>query len=170
MKFSDIKEILNGSPHEFAESMLISKIKEVDAEINKLEKFVMDTFKESGHSRNVVIAMEVFIKPRLQRLERHRRLLGRLAFRPDAAFDLDVEAARRRDIVDVAMGLGLEPRRRGSLWVARCPFHHERTPSFTLYPESNDYYCFGCGAYGDVIDLYMKLAKVGFKRAVRELQ
>jgi len=54
---------------------------------------------------------------------------------------------------------------------AHCPFHHpDKEPSFKIYSETNRYYCFGCQASGDVIDLYMKLHNVDFPQAVRKLQ
>lgn len=44
-------------------------------------------------------------------------------------------------------------RRLGSRWVMRCQFHNDRTPSLVLYPENQTFYCFGCGAWGDAINL-----------------
>lgn len=52
---------------------------------------------------------------------------------------------------------------------APCPIHNEKTPSFIWYKSDNHYHCFGCGAHGDVIDLYRKQNNCGFKEAVREL-
>lgn len=50
-----------------------------------------------------------------------------------------------------------------------CPLHNEKTPSFVWYKKSNRFKCFGCGEYGDVIDLYVKLFKTGFIEAVKKL-
>ena len=47
-----------------------------------------------------------------------------------------------------------------------CPFHNEKTPSFTVYPDSNSFYCFGCGTGGDVIDFVMKINHVDYAEAV----
>jgi DNA primase len=52
---------------------------------------------------------------------------------------------------------------------ACCPFHEEKTPSFTVYPGSNTYYCFSCQAKGDVISYYQHVKGVDFMTAVREL-
>lgn len=49
---------------------------------------------------------------------------------------------------------------------ALCPFHEERTPSFTIYHESNTYHCFGCGENGDNINFVKKLYGVQFKEAI----
>ncbi len=57
------------------------------------------------------------------------------------------------DIFDVASSIGHEPKRNGGLWKALCPFHVERSPSFTVYREDQEFHCFGCKKWGDVIDL-----------------
>lgn len=51
----------------------------------------------------------------------------------------------------------------------RCPFHKEKTPSFTIYRKTNSWYCFGCNEHGDVIDLVRKLQCLSFKEAVTYL-
>lgn len=53
--------------------------------------------------------------------------------------------------------------------VGLCPFHEDSTPSFTIFEEDNHYYCFGCNAWGDSIDYYMKTNKVNMPEAVRTL-
>lgn len=50
-----------------------------------------------------------------------------------------------------------------------CPFHTERTPSMRVYPADDSFYCFGCGAHGDVIDLVKQLFGLSFKDAVEKL-
>ena len=47
-------------------------------------------------------------------------------------------------------------KRSGRTYKCLCPFHSERTPSMVVYPESNSFYCFGCGAGGDTITFIMK--------------
>lgn len=51
-----------------------------------------------------------------------------------------------------------------------CPLHDEKTPSFVIYLNDNSFKCFGCGAYGDSITLYMRLHNTDFKSAVKALQ
>ena len=50
----------------------------------------------------------------------------------------------RNEIVDV-IGSYVELRKRGRLYTGLCPFHTEKTPSFTIYPDTQNYNCFGCG-------------------------
>ena len=78
----------------------------------------------------------------------------------------DVETARSADIVAVAESFGIDVNARNK---ACCPFHDERTPSFTLNPDKGLYKCFGCGAGGDVIKLYRELANATFAEAVEAL-
>ena len=64
---------------------------------------------------------------------------------------------------------GIELRKKGRVLVARCPFHEEKTASFTVTPPKGLYHCFGCGARGDVIGFITKKDKVGFPRAMEIL-
>ena len=58
----------------------------------------------------------------------------------------------------------------GSLyWKARCPFHHENTPSFTVSPHKNIYYCFGCHVTGDVISFIEKIENLSALEAAQHL-
>ena len=54
-------------------------------------------------------------------------------------------------------------------WKCRCPFHHERTPSFTVYRDTEQYHCYGCGAHGGVITFVMEYNRTDFVSAVEFL-
>lgn len=60
-------------------------------------------------------------------------------------------------------------RRRGSNLVGLCPFHGEKTPSFTVYPETDSFYCFGCGTGGDVIEFVRKIENLDYYESVKLL-
>ncbi len=64
---------------------------------------------------------------------------------------------------------GIELRKKGRVLVARCPFHEEKTASFTVTASKGLYHCFGCGARGDVFGFITKRDKVGFPRAMEIL-
>ena len=59
--------------------------------------------------------------------------------------------------------------RKGREFTGLCPFHHEKTPSFTVNDEKEFYHCFGCGAHGNVIRFLMEAHKYHFLDAVKEL-
>ena len=59
--------------------------------------------------------------------------------------------------------------RRGRNYVCLCPFHSEKTPSCTVYPDSQHFYCYGCGAGGDVITFAMKIENLSYIEAVKFL-
>ncbi len=60
-------------------------------------------------------------------------------------------------------------KRAGSNLVGCCPFHSERTPSFTVFRNAENFYCFGCGAGGDVITFVMKMENVDYMTAIEHL-
>ncbi len=74
----------------------------------------------------------------------------------------------RVDIVDVIERY-VPLKKGGANYMARCPFHNEKTPSFTVSPTKQFYYCFGCGAKGSAIGFVMEYAGLGFREAVEEL-
>jgi 5S rRNA maturation endonuclease (ribonuclease M5) len=73
------------------------------------------------------------------------------------------------DLAAVAAERGLDVKRKGRQLVASCPFHQERTASFTLSPGKGLYHCFGCGAAGDVIGFVTKHDRVSFREALETL-
>ncbi len=74
----------------------------------------------------------------------------------------------RVDIVEV-VSPRVELRKSGKNYSACCPFHDEKTPSFTVSPDKQFYYCFGCGAGGNSIGFIMDYERVGFVEAVESL-
>ncbi|MGE5152986.1 MAG: DNA primase, partial [Bdellovibrio bacteriovorus] len=74
----------------------------------------------------------------------------------------------RTDIVDL-IGQRIALRRAGKDFQARCPFHDERTPSFTVSPDKQFYHCFGCGAHGSAIGFLIEHDRLSFREAVEEL-
>lgn len=78
------------------------------------------------------------------------------------------ELLNRVDIVDV-IGRRLQLKRAGREYQARCPFHDERTPSFTVSPSKQFYHCFGCGAHGSAIGFLMAYEGLEFVDAVEAL-
>ncbi|MEG4230004.1 DNA primase [Microcoleus sp. N9_B2] len=78
------------------------------------------------------------------------------------------EVKQRADIVDVISGRVIL-RKRGKEFVGLCPFHDEKSPSFTVNQAKQMYYCFGCGAGGNAFKFLMELEKRSFSEVVLEL-
>jgi len=74
----------------------------------------------------------------------------------------------RVDIVDLVDSY-VPLKKAGANYAACCPFHNEKTPSFTVSPSKQFYHCFGCGAHGTAIGFVMEYQGMGFVDAVREL-
>ena len=72
----------------------------------------------------------------------------------------------RSDIVDVVSGYVRLSKRSGANMFGLCPFHSEKTPSFSVSPDKQIYHCFGCGKGGGVINFIMEIENLGFQDAV----
>ena len=82
--------------------------------------------------------------------------------------DLIEEIRMRNDIVDVISGY-VKLQRKGSSYFGLCPFHNEKSPSFSVSPSKQMYYCFGCGAGGNVFTFLMEYENFTFVEALRML-
>ena len=78
------------------------------------------------------------------------------------------EIRNAADIVDIISGQ-IHLRKRGKNFVGLCPFHQEKTPSFTVSEDKQIYHCFGCGAGGNVFKFLMELKNISFVEAVEEV-
>lgn len=74
----------------------------------------------------------------------------------------------KTDIEDVISGY-VSLKKRGSTSVGLCPFHNEKTPSFTVYNDTQSFYCFGCGAGGDAVTFIKKIENLDYIDAVKLL-
>ena len=82
--------------------------------------------------------------------------------------DLIEEIRMKNDIVDVISGY-VKLQRKGSSYFGLCPFHNEKSPSFSVSPSKQMYYCFGCGAGGNVFTFLMEYENFTFVEALRVL-
>ena len=74
----------------------------------------------------------------------------------------------KTDIYDV-ISTYVTLKKRGRTYVGLCPFHNEKTPSFTVYPDTQSFYCFGCGAGGDAIGFVKRIENLDYIDAVKAL-
>ncbi len=79
------------------------------------------------------------------------------------------EVCAANDIVDVISESGVRLQKKGSQYFGLCPFHNEKTPSFSVSRDKQLYYCFGCGAGGNVITFRMQYENDTFREAVEAL-
>lgn len=78
------------------------------------------------------------------------------------------ELLHRVDVVDLIDGY-VPLKKAGANFAACCPFHNEKSPSFTVSPSKQFYHCFGCGAHGSAISFLMEYSGLGFVDAIKEL-
>lgn len=82
------------------------------------------------------------------------------AFLQELRFKTDIE-----DVISTYVSL----RKRGSTSIGLCPFHNEKTPSFTVYNDTQSFYCFGCGAGGDAVTFIKNIENLDYLDAVKLL-
>src|SRR5437588_9911882 len=73
----------------------------------------------------------------------------------------------RADLVRIIQPYATDLKKKGANWMACCPFHQEKTPSFSVNPSKNIFYCFGCGLGGSVFNFVMEMESVSFPEAIR---
>lgn len=85
------------------------------------------------------------------------------------AQDAVADIRDRIDIVDLIQEFVPDLKRAGRSYKGICPFHQEKTPSFVVFPDSQNFHCFGCGKGGDLFTFYMLVEGVEFREALKEL-
>jgi len=78
------------------------------------------------------------------------------------------QVVQQTDIVDLINGY-VELKAKGREYSACCPFHHEKSPSFTVSPDKQFYHCFGCGAHGTAISFLIEHEGLEFIEAIEQL-
>ena len=80
-----------------------------------------------------------------------------------------IEEVKYRNRIDDVIGSYVNLKRAGSNYQGLCPFHSEKTPSFTVFPNTETFHCFGCGAGGDVISFVMRAENLEYMGAIEFL-
>ena len=78
------------------------------------------------------------------------------------------EVRMKTDIADLISNY-VTLKKRGNTYVGLCPFHNEKTPSFTVYDDTQSFYCFGCGVGGDAVTFVKKIENLDYVDAVKFL-
>lgn len=82
---------------------------------------------------------------------------------------LDLDPIRRDNPLPIIAGNLVQLRKAGQEWIGCCPFHADRSPSFTIFDGGQRFHCFGCGATGDVLDFVQRAYRVNLPEAARIL-
>ena len=80
-----------------------------------------------------------------------------------------IDEIKFRNNIETVVSSYISLKRAGSNFNGSCPFHSEKTPSFTVFPSTQSFYCFGCGAGGDAITFVMRMENLDYISAVRLL-
>ena len=80
-----------------------------------------------------------------------------------------IEELKFHNDIETVVSSYVQLKKKGRISVGLCPFHSEKTPSFTVYPESQSFYCFGCGAGGDIIGFIRRIENLSYVEAIRLL-
>ena len=80
-----------------------------------------------------------------------------------------INEIKYRNDIETTISSYVSLKRRGKTLVGLCPFHGEKTPSFTVYPENGSFYCFGCGVGGDVFTFTKLIENLDYIEAVKLL-
>ena len=80
-----------------------------------------------------------------------------------------IEEIKYRNDIETVISQYVSLKRAGSNYSGLCPFHSEKTPSFVVFPGTQSFYCFGCGAGGDVINFTMRTENLDYIEAIRTL-
>src|SRR5438105_8917725 len=78
------------------------------------------------------------------------------------------ELLARADVVEI-VGRYVQLKKGGANYLGLCPFHSEKSPSFSVSPAKQFYHCFGCGAHGNAIGFLMQYSTLGYVDAIKEL-
>ena len=81
----------------------------------------------------------------------------------------DWEEIKRQAPIVETISRYVNLKQKGREWKGLCPFHKEKTPSFTVYPERGNYHCYGCGAHGDALDFLAEISGSDVREVIREV-
>jgi phage/plasmid primase-like uncharacterized protein len=83
--------------------------------------------------------------------------------------NVDIDAIKDQHPLAEVVGRHVVLKRRGHQLIGLCPFHDERTPSFTIYPQDQRYHCYGCAAHGDIFDFLQHMEGLDIRAAAEQL-
>ena len=129
---------------------------------------VTEFFVRLGRSREEFVGLLEAARP----LPEERRIKEPVPMPPQAGAtrNEEIEGLKRSVAIEDLVARYVELSTSGGNYRARCPFHEDRNPSFVVYPQSQSFYCFGCGERGDVLSFLMRQERLTFPEALNALR
>ena len=146
------------------EKIRTKKLKEIDAKANgsRIAEYIFTFDVEYAYMEHIVI--QRWLKYWLNLLAKVDASVKMVENETEIS-PAQIELAREFPIEDL-----FQDRLRGNTRLSgKCPFHNDDTPSFTIFTDTNKFYCFGCNAHGDSIDFLIRRDNISFTQAVQEL-
>lgn len=128
--------------------------------------YIMSLMIEIRYSEYALVQKWLRYWLRLREIAFHTKDMSRVQFEEGKISSEDVSRAKNFPIQDLYNG---KLRKAGSRLTGRCPFHEEKTGSFTIFTDDNHFYCFGCHEHGTVLDYVMKTQKKNLRDAILSL-
>src|SRR5437870_9868238 len=129
---------------------------------------VTDFFVRLGRSREEFIGLLDAARPLPE--EQRAKQPAAMPKQAGAARNDEVERLKRSIAIEDLVARYVELSTSGGNYRARCPFHDDRNPSFVVYPQTQTFYCFGCGEHGDVLSFLMRQERLTFPEALKVLR
>lgn len=165
--FPEAKNVINPKISEWMEEreQLVKKIKSMLMQI----RMIKDDFSRDLQKYWLKLTYGEELLKIDKQISRLRHLLSVAKGRPPSKGGVTEEMVELALSVPIENVISLELKKSGNKLVGLCPLHNEKSPSFFVYPESNSFYCYGCGVGGNVINLIKLLHDFNFIEAVKFL-
>jgi hypothetical protein len=155
---------------EIKEEIIKNKVKPYLKRVRKIEDDSNRWFWREG----VKVLFGVELAEAVNNIQRLKRLELTMNYKPNKVgkvedFEAKTRSAKEIPILNIASSF-IQLRKSGANYVALCPFHSEKSPSFYIYPNTNSFYCFGCQKGGDSIDFIQLSLNCNFREAINYLK
>jgi hypothetical protein len=171
--FPEVREIIPQKIEEWQEikeEIIKNKVKPYLKRVRKIEDDSNRWFWREG----VKVLFGVELAEAVNNIQRLKRLELTMNYKPNKVgkvedFEAKTRSAKEIPILNIASSF-IQLRKSGANYVALCPFHSEKSPSFYIYPNTNSFYCFGCQKGGDSIDFIQLSLNCNFREAINYLK
>lgn len=168
----ELSEIFPETEEVLKEQILETK-KKLKSALKRARKSYHHSLKEPEAAPICEAAAEIVFEGEIDPFERRLKRLtyqyNSLLNKEENDYSIDIRSLKERiDLKHIVEGYGINLRKAGKSWLALCPFHNEKSPSFSV--SEKFFYCFGCQKHGDVFNFVQEIEKVDFKEALNKLK